>query len=157
MKIKFLSACLLSACLLSPALRAADPAVVVISAMRVTIDNHAAGTVVDALADNPNVPNLRARLLDAWLAHETAIAAAEQARADAAIKTAQDSATKAKADADAAEKQLAAVVAALKSVSLGVPLPPVVAAALRTDAEKENAARTAKRAELEAQLAKLAP
>lgn len=153
---------------------AADPVVVVNSAMSVTIDGKDAGSVVDALANNPNVANLRARLLDAWLARESEITAVEKARADTAIATAQDKAAadvaKAKDDADvavaaaaakatAADKETArcaAIVAALKSVNMG-PLPAVVAQAIVDEDAKKKAALEAQKAAIEADIAKLTP
>ena len=65
---------------------AADPVVKVNSATDVTLNGQPAGSVVDVLANNPSLQNLRARLLDAWLAYETrsadAVAAKEKSLTD---------------------------------------------------------------------------
>lgn len=86
---------------LTAALRAADPVVIVTSPMSVTINGTPAGTVVDALANNPNLPNLRARLLDAWLAYEKKFQSDLAARGDAMTEAAAASIKKAGDDTQA--------------------------------------------------------
>lgn len=63
----------------------ADPVVVVNSSSSVTVDGQPAGTVVDVLA-NSKAANIRARVLDAWLAYEKNLADKAEARIKAAVE-----------------------------------------------------------------------
>lgn len=89
---------------------AADPVIVVNSANNVTVDGNSAGSIVDVLA-NSTVPNIRARVLDAWLVYEKGVFAKEKARADAAIAKAQ---ADVQAVNDAKLAELAKFIAALQ-------------------------------------------
>lgn len=154
---------------LSSCFAANPPTVVVNSAGSVTLNGAPAGTVVDVVANNPNLPGLRAALLDAWIAHEKSInekadasiakaTDAVQADAQKKISEAQAAMQKASAAQAAAEQQLAAVVGALRLADiskLSAEQKKIVAAAITSESDKRRAELAARKAELEKQLAEL--
>lgn len=90
---------------------AADPVVVIQNAGSVTVDGVPMGTVVDVLV-NSKAPNIRAVVLDAWIALEQKVKDAERTRADAVIAKNTDDTTKAQADAKVAKDAATAKAAA---------------------------------------------
>lgn len=152
----------------------------------VLVNGLPAGTVVDVLAQPNAPADIRAKLLDALLAYEgRVISHTEQERAHMADDLAKDTAkaaalltakvqvaenenATAKSEADAAklaraqdQAQLAAVMDALAPINVAtLPIPPAskdkLTAALKSDRQKKREAMQAAKAQIDAELAKLA-
>lgn len=129
-----------------PVEKPASPVIELKDLTRVTIDGAAAGTIVDAIANNANTP-LRARLLDALLAWQRAQAAATeaaQAAAEESQRKAAEAVAAAKLEATAAEKKRRDLLAKLKAAA---------ADDLAGEEARLDAELAAQKAALEAQIA----
>lgn len=132
---------------------AAAPIVTIDDNLNVIVNGSDWGKAGDVIVNN----KANAELVVAVNLALTAKLTAMKSAADASVVAANSARDAALADKATETARVAAIVTALKSVALGVPLPPVVARAILTENARMKAALLAQKAAAEAELAKIGP